>query len=208
MSKDHQIVDIGSEVISEGKRFFSKKPCTRHINNLLNYYCGDCKKIVCVSCFVETHKLHDCKDVSTVDEKFRETIRKRTSKISTYKNELLAKRNNIEKTTADLLKQIDEEETKIHERSQELKVMIDRHRKSLLDKLSVIKSKHLKEFEIEMKDIDINFTILGSFEVYCTELISKGSACDICSLADDLIARADDLERQQKSFFGRSITSV
>jgi len=209
MSEDHQMVDrpIGGEVKSERKQFISRKSCKIHNNNPLNYYCAGCKNIVCKSCF-ERHKLHDCKDVSTVDKEFRQTIQKRTLKISTYMNEMLVKRNNIEKRKADFLKQIFEEEMKIHERNFELKVMIDRHAQSLLDELSVIKSKHLNEIKTVMEDIDRNFTVLESFEAYCTELISKGSASDICSSADDLMVRADDLERELESFFGRPIISV
>src|SRR6218665_2019357 len=208
MSKDHQMVPIGREVKTERSRFVSKKSCTIHVNTPLNYYCADCKKIVCMPCFVESHKLHDCKDVSTVDEEFRQTIQKRTLKISTYMNEMLVKRNNIVKRKADFLKQIFEEEMKIHERNFELKVMIDRHVQSLLDELSVIKSKHVNEIKTVMEDIDRNFTVLESFEAYCTELISKGSTSDICSSADDLMVRADDLERELESFFGRPIISV
>src|SRR6218665_200620 len=56
VSKDHQMVKIGSDIKSDTKRLVSKKLlCTKHIHNILNYYCADCKKIVCVSCFVESH---------------------------------------------------------------------------------------------------------------------------------------------------------
>ena len=86
--------------------------------------------------------------------------------------------------------------------------MIDEHTKSLLNQLSVIKSKHLKEMETGMEAIDRYITIFRSFETYCTELISKGSASDICSSVDQLMCRADELEIDHKAFIGRPHQSV
>jgi len=208
LSKIHQLVQIGSEAVSEMKRRFSTKHCSKHTHKPLDYYCADCKKIVCVSCFVESHKLHDCKDVTTVGEEFRQTIKQKAENISTYVKETLLLRNNNEKSKADFLKEIVEQEQKIHERNQELKDtidrdVIDRHTNSLLDELSMIKRKHLKEMETGMEEIYRHITILKSFESYCTEMISKGSASDICSSVDQLIVRADELGKEHEALIGR-----
>ena len=40
------------------------KSCTKHIHKSLDHYCAECKKTVCVLCFFESHKLHDCKGVT------------------------------------------------------------------------------------------------------------------------------------------------
>src|SRR6218665_3256933 len=202
VSKDHQIVNIGSDKESERNRLISMKSCTKHTRKLLNYYCAECKKIVCVSCFAEGHKFHNCKEVTTVDEEFRLRIEQKELKISTYVNEMLIERNNNEKRKADFLTEITVTEKEIYKRNQELKDMIDRHTKSLLDKLSVLKSKQLKEMEMRLEEIDKSCLILSSFVAYCTELRSKGSASDICSSVDQLIVRADELKRDQEKFFG------
>src|SRR6218665_1767929 len=60
LSKNHKLVKIGSETAT--------KYCIKHSQRTLDYYCADCKKIVCVSCFVDSHASHKCKDVTTVDE--------------------------------------------------------------------------------------------------------------------------------------------
>jgi len=208
VSKNHHIAIIGSETEEEIRRITSVKFCAMHTQKPLDYYCADCMKIVCVSCFVESHKLHDCKDVTTVDEEFRQTIEKKAWKISTYMSEMLLMRNNEEKRKVDFLKEIVEKEKEIHKRNQELKEMIDRQTKSLLDELSVIKSKHLKEMENQMEEIETCCTMLRSFEDYCTELRLKGSASDICSSVDQLIVRADELERDHEAFIGLPRKSV
>src|SRR6218665_3205101 len=66
VTKHHQMIKIGSDAKSETRRLVSMKSCPKHSHNPLNFYCAKCKKIVCVSCFVESHKLHDCKDVYTI----------------------------------------------------------------------------------------------------------------------------------------------
>src|SRR6218665_3067398 len=208
VSKDHQMVSIGSDMKPETKRLVSKKSCTKHIHKPLDYYCSDCKKVVCVSCFVESHKLHDCKDVTSVDEEFRQAIEKEAWKISTYVKDMLQMRNINENKNADFLKEIVEKEKEILKRNHEIKDLIDRHTELLLDELSVIKSKHLKEVENEKEEIERYQIIFESFEAYCTELRSKGSACDICSSVDQIIARADEMERQHEAFIGRPHQSV
>src|SRR6218665_1185785 len=57
--------------------------------------------------------------------------------------------------------------------------------------------------EDEAEKTDRSFTILKGFETYCIELISKGSASDICSSYDELILRADGLEKDHRAFIGR-----
>src|SRR6218665_376238 len=207
-NKDHQIVAIGSCAKSEMKRGFAIKFCSNHGQKPLDYYCADCKRIVCVSCFVESHASHKCKDVSTVDEEFRKTIERKASKISIYMNESFYMINYKKERKAEFLKQMIEKEAEIHKQQQELIDNIERHAQSLLEELSVIKSNHLKEMETEMEDIERCRAIIGSFEVYCTELILKGSASDICSSVDQIIGRAEELEKDHEAYIGHPHKSV
>src|SRR6218665_1461510 len=62
VTKDHQMVKIGTDPKSDRNRLMSMKSCTKHIHKLLDYYCAECRKVVCVSCFIESHASHKCKD--------------------------------------------------------------------------------------------------------------------------------------------------
>src|SRR6218665_3538938 len=106
LSRNHPFVKIGSETASEMKQRFSTIHCSKHSQKPLDYYCADCKKIVCVSCFVESHALHKCKDVTTVEEEFRQTIQTNSSKVSTCADEMLYIKKNAEIRRADFLNQI------------------------------------------------------------------------------------------------------
>jgi len=209
ISRDHKLVNIDRDAeTSRIKRIYSVKYCSEHTQKPLEYYCAECRTIVCVSCFVERHKLHDCKDIARVDKDFRPVIEKNARKISNYAEEMLAMRESIEKRKADFLKEIVAKENAIHKRNQELKEMIDRDTKLLLDELSAVKSNQLKKMEDEMEITDRSFMVLKGFEDYCTELVSKGSASDICSSFNEVILKADWLEKDHKVLLGHPCKSV
>jgi len=208
LSRNHQLVKIGSETATEMKLPIATINCTKHPQKPLDYYCADCKKIVCVSCFVESHAWHRCKDVTTVDEFFRQTIQMNLLKTSNSAEEMLSIKKNAEIRKEDFLRQIAKTEDAIRKRNRELKDILDEHTESLVNELSVVKSNHLKEMETGMQEIDRYFTILRSFEEYCSELIARGSASDICSSVDQLTIRADELERGKKIYICNPQQSV
>src|SRR6218665_3960902 len=133
VSKDHQLVNVGSDANSEMKQPLAIKFCSNHTQKPLDYYCADCKKIVCVSCFVLSHASHKCKDVTTVAEEFRKTIDTKSLKISTYVNELLLMINNEKERKAEFLKQMIQKEAEILKRNKELIDIIEKQTKSLLE---------------------------------------------------------------------------
>jgi len=94
LSRNHKVIKIESDAKSEINPI--TEYCSKHRKKALDYYCFDCKKIVCVSCFDESHKLHDCKDVTTLDEEFRQTIQPNAAKVFIYVNEMLFLRENEE----------------------------------------------------------------------------------------------------------------
>src|SRR6218665_2056847 len=97
---------------ADKQRLVSLKSCTKHIHKPLNYYCSECREIVCATCFVESHKLHDCNDMPSMVEKLRDKIEKKAKKIPNYVNEMLLMRDDIEKKKADSLKEIAAQEHK------------------------------------------------------------------------------------------------
>src|SRR6218665_1508319 len=71
MSRNHKVLEIDGDVGEEAVKTLNAMNCDIYRGKILDYYCTECKKVVCVSCFVESHRTHDCKDVNTVEEEFR-----------------------------------------------------------------------------------------------------------------------------------------
>src|SRR6218665_520587 len=99
-------------------------------------------------------------------------------------------------------------EGEIWQRNLELREMRDNHTSTLLEELSLMKLKHVKDCENEKEEIDCIHNMLKSFETYCTELISKGSAGDVCSCMGDLISRSNELEKDHEAFTRRPYRTV
>src|SRR6218665_173163 len=203
LSKTHSIVKIGSETEEDIRKMQSTRNCAVHNHQPLNFYCADCKKIICVSCFVENHASHKCKDVTTVHKEFRQMIEIDSLKISKYVEEIKSRGRLLEPRKAEVLLDIADTEDKIRKRNSELKKLIDIHTNSLLDELSLIKQKQIKDFANEAEDIDRICVIFNSFETYCTGLISKGSPSDVCGCVDELQKKLDELEKDHTVFIGR-----
>ena len=202
-SKSHSIVKIGSETEEDIRKMQSARNCAVHNQQPLSFYCADCKKIICVSCFVENHASHKCKDVTSVEKEFRQTIEKNASKISNLAEEMLSMGMKAEHRTTKILLNLAEIEDKIRKRNVELKEMIDSDTNSLLHQLSQIKQKHAKNTATDKEEIEHIYTILKSFETYCTELRSRGSACEVCDCVDELVKRANELGEDHRTFICR-----
>src|SRR6218665_2997887 len=200
LSKTHNVVKIGSETEKDISKMQTTRNCAVHNKQLLNFYCADCKKIICVSCFVENHASHKCKDVTTIHNEFRQAIEMEAMKISKYIEEIKSKRSLLEQKKTEVLLNIADTEGKIRQRNLELKELIDSHTNSIMEELSLIKQKQIKDFASETEELDRICVVFDSFETYCTGLVSKGSASDVCGCVDELHRRSEELEQDNKAF--------
>src|SRR6218665_2289953 len=201
MSRNHKVLKIDSGV-GEDEAVKTLINCDIHRGKLLDYYCAECKKIVCVSCFVESHKEDDCKDVNTVEEEFRQMIKSSADRMSTLAGELLAKKEKME-SKEDFLTKIAVREKAILERRNELKEMIDQHAKLLLSSLDEIKNRRLKEIQAREDELDIQIMIVESSKRYCDELSLNGSASDVCRGKDEILLRAEVIEEDHEIYIMR-----
>jgi len=74
-TSDHQQVEIASEQLAED--IIKKLPistCEKHVKKKLELYCLECKVAVCIVCFAELHKMHDCSDIEKVYQELNKQI--------------------------------------------------------------------------------------------------------------------------------------
>ena len=202
-SKTHSIMKIGSETEEDIRKMQTTRNCAVHNQQPLSFYCADCTKVICVSCFVENHASHKCRDVTSVEKEFRQTIEINASTILNFAKEILSKESKAEQRTTEVILSLAEAEARIRKRNAELKEMVDSHTNSLLLQLSEIKQKHVKDISADKEEIEHIYSILKSFETYCTELRLKGSPCDVCDCVDELVKRANELEKDYREFIDR-----
>jgi len=190
VTRRHEIVELGSEALS------LKLPlsmCEKHADKYLEIYCFDCKLVVCMICYINTHSKHKCSGVNEIEDEFREQMTVDAEKVADgvdkYR-EMLAK---IEKEVNDFTEQIAKAEMEISEKAEQLKRMIDVHREKLMTELLSVKQKRIKEIESLREDIERQLLSMESYQKYVGEVRQRGTACDVAREASGLHSRAEEL---------------
>lgn len=206
--QEHQIVPLESQIKEELATRFATHYCDEHNKKQVDMYCSDCKHVLCTTCFAESHQLHMCSDVNKVADGFRKQIATDLGRIDQFSNEIGAKVKEIDREKAEFLRLVDITEKAIVARGIEIKELVEKHVKYLVDELAAEKQKGLKEMEIEKEEIARHQLVVGSFTTYCWELKSKGSASEICRAVHELHNRANELQLMHRTQVQRQIASI
>lgn len=206
LSREHQIVELGSQVIV--KRPSPMISCGQHKGEQLKLFCNECKSLVCVLCFVEGHKSHNCSDVQKVADEFRKQIEQDLCVLGHCTSESQLKMANLDQERNRFVSEIQDTERVIIRRSEELKRLVTQHTQTLIKELAERKQQTLKKLDCDEKETQTHLSIVDSFMTYSEELMLKGSASDICRSAHDLKARAGELQQIHESQVRRQIPSV
>lgn len=196
-TRNHQIVPLGSEVVP--RQVAPLKSCNQHSNEHLKIYCFHCKTVVCVICFVESHKSHECTDINKVADDFRQKIGQDAQKMTQLLSEGTTRLTRLEEVRTDVNRKVDFMEKEIRVRVDDLKMLIDKHLQSQLENLWKRKVSMLKKLEVDQNETKQHLTIVESFQSYCSEVRSKGSPGDVCASANDLHTRSNELQQLHQS---------
>ncbi|XP_033757676.1 uncharacterized protein LOC117340035 [Pecten maximus] len=70
-TKDHNVAGLDES----GARKVKRKPkCPAHDKNELQYFCEECKELICIDCNMTSHKRHKSRDVVEVADEFRREL--------------------------------------------------------------------------------------------------------------------------------------
>jgi len=185
----HKLVEFSSNIGEEEMLLkFPENICDKHSDECLKIYCFDCKVAVCVMCYIKSHNSHHCSDVKEVAEdmikQVSTNVENLTAKVSKCKNML----KDIEENENEFCISVAETEKLICERAEKLKQLIEDHKRSLLEQLSVSKDRQLKQTTNVREEIERHQIVLENFIRYSNEVKKKGTACDIAKCASELNA--------------------
>lgn len=204
--KAHKIVALGSQAdIAEVVKSLQSSLCDKHPMKPLEFFCSDCKSVICMACFVGSHNFHKCSDINVLIPEFRRQLREDAQKVSSLIAEAARDSERMKVAKSDLQFQFKMAEKTISKRTEELKQLIDTHSKSLSDKMTQLKTSKLREIDATKEDIDQHLTILESFKAYCLSMAEKGSNSDICQATEELNNRSDELQKTHKARVRREI---
>ena len=189
-TRQHNMVELGGEALSLKLPFST---CEKHVDKYLEIYCFDCKLVICMMCYVNTHSKHICSDVNEIAGELREQMAIDVGDITDGVDQCREMLTKIGKEQNDFAEQIAKAEMEINRKSERLKQTIDDHKQKLINELLAMKQKRMKEIEILREDIERHLLSMESYKKYVDEIRQKGTACDIARTASGLRDRADEL---------------
>ena len=193
-TRSHKLVQIGEHV--DADILYQSLPpasCDKHKHKKLKYYCFECKSAICMVCFVEDHKSHNCSDINKVEDDFRKQMTSDTDSIAAGVDKCGEMLESLEKEKNEFVEQVEKTRVEISEKAEQLKQMIDDHREKLMNELSAMKQTRMKEIESLREEIERQLLSMETYKKYVDEVRQKGTACDIARAVSDLHDRADEL---------------
>lgn len=208
LTKTHKVMAFGSPIdVSELTKSFPVGMCHHHATKPLEMFCEDCKNLICMLCYAESHHHHKCSDLNRLVPEFRKQIKEDADKVSSLRVERLKEAEVMQQAKSDFLAEFSTAENAIVKREEQLKELLQQQTKSLLNELALLKTKRLKEVDTEIEEIDRNITIMDSYETYSLNVAERGSSFDICHEVHELHSRSAQLENVQKSRVKRNLNS-
>ena len=147
----HSIVNIGEKLSKE--KFIEALPanCDIHTGDPLRIYCFDCKSAICMMCYVELHNNHTYTDITNVGDDFRKQLGSDVEKVAAGIGRCREMLKSLETEVNEFEEEIVKTEDEISAKAEQLKQMIDDHKKKLLNELSSLKDKRMKEIEVYVR---------------------------------------------------------
>lgn len=182
--------------------------CQEHPKKQMELYCKRCKSVVCMTCFAETHKSHDCIDLDKFRDTLRNQIEKNCEKATGCLESCHTMRDHLEAVEREFLESAVAVKENIDKRCEELKQMIDKHAKKLQEELKRTKNCKLKQISEHRKTLDKLIIGLETFKAYGSELACRASSVEIARDVAGINDRKEELQQLQEKQLGREIGSM
>ena len=192
----HQLIDLKNKLlISQATEKFRSSFCNFHEDKQVEMYCFDCQSVICVICFAENHHEHKCtarvgKVVDDLRSQLECSIRIVSDCLSESKKELSTfcmQKDLISLKTLSL-------EKRVSKLAQEIKEMVNRHEKELLQEINLLKLNDLEEIERMNEETIQHLEKLENYKRHATEIKDNGSDVEICRNFKEMMARSKELE--------------
>jgi len=167
--------------------------CEKHKDQALSLYCRDCKSAICVICYISAHKLHDCCDFNDVMEDFRDRITTDVLSLADVSSKLCKILSSIEQQKQGFTKAVGQTEMEICAKAEEIKLLVERHKRLLLDELTTKQRHVVKMFDNLSHELTQHLTLVDNLKKYTEELSKKGAEADIARETSVLHDRVEEL---------------
>jgi len=194
LTRSHRLIDIGVEINVETlHKTLPPSYCDQHEDEYLKIYCIDCKAAICMMCYIKSHNGHRCSEVKEVVDDFRKQMAIDVQSIATGVDKCSEMLESLDNEKKEFSEQVEKVGVEITEKCEQLKRMIDSHKEKLINELSSMKQKKMKEIDNVRDEIERQLLSMESYKKYVDEVRQKGTACDIARAASSLHDRVEEL---------------
>jgi len=167
--------------------------CDKHPDKLLELYCCQCKRNICMKCFAVSHQQHKCEEIEKISKVYIKQIQSDVKPFSSRISQFRKSLSKVEEAKEKFLQTIQEMEQGVRQRGDEIKRLVDEHVAKLTEKLNEVRERSVEEAETCVESINLALAALESFQAYSLEIASKGSHCDITRSFNELQTKAKEL---------------
>src|SRR6218665_2405142 len=205
--KTHRVFGLGrhdDEELAKDKRY----DCPEHPRKKVELFCKRCEAVICITCFAETHKHHDCIDLDKYIDQLRDQMEKNCGDATSCLNSCNTMKDQLDAVEQEFLGSVDEAKANIDERCKELKKMVDRHAQKLHEELERTRKRKQKQTSEHREPLDNLIANLKTLKAYCSELASKGTSVEITRDIAGINDRNRGLQRLQEQHTERKVGSL
>ena len=188
----HQTIPLGAELSVELIQQRSSY-CDQHKDERQKLYCHDCYINVCLMCFAVDHTGHKCADVKNVADEFKKQFESSISSVSSRIDDFHAAMAQVDAENTTFMSTVGENKTLVEQRGEAVNQITQKQVSQLVQELQTVKSDGEKEASNRSEELKLALTSLESFKVSLSELMTKGSPCDITCVAKAVTCRASEL---------------
>jgi len=146
-----------------------------------------------MTCFIKSHKTHDCSDVAEVSVDLRKQVKSDTDKVAEILRKIDEVLPGFELEKNDLINNLADIENEISNAADKLIAVVQCDRVRLLSEVESIKLKRTKQLAAVKQDVEQHTIALKSLKQYSETLFSTGTACDVVRSASNLHETANEL---------------
>ena len=177
---------------------------SHHEDQPLEFYCKDCKLLICNKCSVVRHNRHSITDIhiAAQEQKMQiaDAVDKVNAEITMYENEI-KKQNELRNKIETEVKNVEEKITRT------VKKLIDdlqEHERIMKDKIRKINEAQQKQHEERLDILERNTAQLKSCVERCQSIIKRNSSNEILQSNNTILDRCNELLKVQKPGIYRS----
>ena len=191
----HPIIEVGGE---QSENLLQESPsfCDKHPDKQIEFFCDDCRKVICENCcLVEpVRPSHSTHDINKIAEIFRQQLQSNVAMVAQQFGECQQEAEKCRDEKIKCGERNARNNQSIFEKKTEILQTIDRDTNILVSQLNDLNVKSIKKNEINKEEIDKQLLMFETFTRYRQEVVDKAASSDISRLADELHARARELQ--------------